>query len=121
MLEHKTDLGDIRFSRSVIERIVEDAADACDGKVQLLNYKGKYIGVIPGSSIEFKETEDGALITAYIVVSFGASIRKYAGMMHQYIIDNVEKVMGEKPAAVKIIITGVQSREIARRHIEITE
>ena len=40
MLEIRNRLGDIRFSRNVILKIVEDAVASCDGRVSLLNYKG---------------------------------------------------------------------------------
>lgn len=121
MLERKTELGDIRFSRSVIERIVEDAADDCGGKVMLQNFRGKYMPAVPGREILFEETPEGVAITVYIVVSFGTSIKKCTGHMMEYISSNIEKVMGEKPYNVKIVVTGVQSVETAKRHIEITE
>lgn len=114
-------MGDIRFSKSVIERIIEDAAASCGGNVAVFNFKSKYMTVIPNNHFTFKESSGGVEITVYIVVRFGASIKKYAKRMMDYIYDTVEKVMGERPKSVKIIVTGVRSREIAKRHIEITE
>lgn len=121
MLEKKTELGDIRFSRNVILKIVDDAADQTDGKVTVQNFKGKYKSVMPGSNVIFKETDNGVTIDVFVVIRFGASISKCCRMMIDYINENIEKVMGEKPYSVKIIVTGVQSNEIAKRHIEFTD
>ena len=121
MLEKNTKLGDIRFSKSVIARRLEDAAGSCGGNGAVFNFKSTYMTVIPNSHFTFKEFPDGVEITVYVVVRFGASIRKYTKRMMDYIYDNVEKVMGERPKSVKIVVTGVQSKEIAKRHIEIAE
>lgn len=121
MLEKKTELGDIRFSRNVILKIVDDAAEKTDGKVTVQNFKGKYKSVMPGNNVIFKETEDGVNIDVFVVIRFGASISKCCRSMIDYIKENVEMVMGEKPNSVRIIVTGVQSNEIARRHIEFTD
>ncbi|MDD4200505.1 MAG: Asp23/Gls24 family envelope stress response protein [Eubacteriales bacterium] len=121
MLEKNTELGDIRFSRNVIFRIVEDAADMTDGAVTIHNYKGKYKSVMPVSNITFTETEGGVEIIVFVVIKFGASISGACKAMIDYINENTEKLMGERPYLVKIIVTGVQSNEIAKRHIEITD
>ena len=81
---------------------------------------GKYKSVMPGNDeVVFVETPEGADITVYVVINFGVSIHDSTEKIRNYIFDNVEKVMGERPNRVKIVVTGVQSREIARRHIEI--
>ena len=120
MLEKKTSLGKIHFPESVIERIIEDAISSCDGKVSLGNYKGKYMSYVPGSDFAIEETMGGLDITVYVIIRFGAGIRSCSRQIIEYINENVEKVMGERPRTVKIIVTGIQSRSIARRHIEIT-
>ena len=122
MFERQTDVGKIHFSQGVIERIIKDAIDGCDGRVFLNRYKGKYMGMVPGGDYTAVETDQGLDIIVYVVMTFGASIGKYSKQMLEYIYENVEKVMGERPHHVKIVITGVQSKkDIARRHVEITE
>lgn len=122
MFDRETDIGKIHFSRSVIERIIKDAVGGCDGKVFLSNYKGKYRSIVPGSDYTVEETADGLDITVYVVIAFGAGIGRYSKQMLEYIYDNVENVMGQRPHHVKIVVTGVQSKkEIARRHVEIDE
>lgn len=120
MLEIRNKLGDIRFSRNVIFKIVDDAIASCGGRVSLYNYRGKYKNVMPGKDeVKFTETPQGVDITVFVVINFGVSIHKSTEKIRRYIYENVEKVMGEKPHSVKIVVTGVQSKEIAKRHIEI--
>ena len=121
MFDRETDLGKIHFTRSVIEKIIKDAVETCDGKVFLRNYKGKVRSLVQGSDYTIDQKEEGTDIVVYVVIAFGAGIGRYTRQMLDYIYDNVEKVMGERPNNVKIVVTGVQSKDIARRHIEITE
>lgn len=118
MLEIINDSGDIRFSKNVINRIVEDAVETCEGRVTVHNFKGKYKSVVSGKEgITYVEIPEGAVITVYVVIKFGTSIRKVCNRMIDYIISNVEEVMGEKPYNVRIVVTGVQSIETAKRNI----
>ena len=109
MFNRDTDIGQIRFSPGVIERIIKDAVSGCDGKVTLENYKGRYMGMVSGAGYSLDETKEGLDIIIYIVIAFGAGISRYTRQIIEYVTDNVENVMGEKPHSVKIIITGVQS------------
>ena len=122
MFSKETELGKIHFPASVIERIIKDAVSGCDGKVTLENYRGKYMGTVSGKGWDINETDGGLDIVIYIIIAFGAGISKYSNQIIDYVTDNVENVMGERPHNVKIIITGVQSgKEITKRHIEIPE
>ena len=48
MLDMETKFGNIIFSQNVINRIVMNALERCDGKAEIMNYKGKYKNVVPG-------------------------------------------------------------------------
>lgn len=121
MLERKTSLGDIRFSWNVIMRIINDAIEECNGKVVLQNYKGKYKSMVAGNNVILKETPEGVDIELFVVIRFGASFLATNRQIINYVYDKVEKVMGERPHSVKVTVTGVQSRLIAKRHIEFTD
>ncbi len=101
--------------------IIDHAIDDCHGKVSLQNYKGKYATVVPTSSVEFTETEEGTDIVIYVVLKFGASIDYYTKYLLNRLYDDIESIMGERPRSVKVVVTGVQSKNIGKRHIEITE
>ena len=133
MLDIKTELGEIRFSTNVIKKIVTDAVHLCDGKVYIYHYKGKYQNAMSGrtskmtlyngdrgdpNSIEVVDSETGLRITAYLVVKFGTSIKKSCIDILYYISRNVETIMGEKPESIKLIVTGIESNEIAKRNLE---
>ncbi|MDO4869782.1 MAG: Asp23/Gls24 family envelope stress response protein [Bacillota bacterium] len=133
MLEIKTETGDIRFSKNVIKRIATDAVHQMDGKAYIYHYRGRYKNAMNGigsrmslyngdkgdpGSIEVDDTDTGLRITVYLVVKFGVSIRSSCIDILNYIFDNVKSVMGEEPEIVKVIVTGVESNEIARRDLE---
>ena len=118
MLEKTNELGEIRFDKGVIESIVRNAANEWDGRVSLHNFKGKYKPSIPGNEIVFAETPDGMEIAAFVVIKFGTSINGCCNRMIEKIREDVKSALGEDVKSVKIIVTGIQSREIARRHIE---
>lgn len=132
MFDMETKLGDIHFSQNVINRIVTDAVESCGGKAEILNYKGKYKSVVPAMAskmnlydeeaggISIRETEQGIEIRIYVVIHFGASIKKNTKKIIDNIYDSMERIMGEKPAAVTVIVTGTLSKNIVKRHIEVS-
>ena len=128
----ETKLGNIHFSHSIINKIVIEAVEQCDGKAQIYNYKGKVMNVVPdlaskmnlydeaAGSIEVTSTEESIEIKVYIVLQFGASIRKTTASIIKYIYEYVEKIMGKRPEKVTVVVTGILSKNIARRHIEVS-
>ena len=58
------------------------------------------------------------MFTVYIVVRFGVSISSVANTMIDDIYKQMEDLFGQRPAQVKVIVTGTASRIIAKRHIE---
>ena len=132
MFDIETKLGEIHFPASVINRIVIEAVESCNGKVDILNYKGKYKNMMPWlasrmniykeetGGIQVEETEDGMILTVYVVIHFGTSIKRVTEKLIDEIYENMEKVMKVKPKTVKIIVTGTLSKNIVKRHIEVS-
>ncbi len=132
MFDIETKLGKIHFPATVINRIVIEAVESCGGKVDILNYKGKYKNVMPWlasrmnlykeetGGIEVEETQDGLIITVYVVIHFGSSIKRVTEKLIDDIYENTERVMKIKPKTVKIIVTGTLSKNIVKRHIEVS-
>ncbi len=130
MFDINNDLGQIHFSRNVIYKICEDAAATANGAVTILNYKSRYTGRKTGlfsmfsqgeeenNDIQIDETDQGVEITVYIVVRFGTSMKAAAEGMINHIYEQMEYVLNQRPAKVKIIVTGTVSKDIAKRHIE---
>ncbi len=132
MFDVETKLGSVHFSHSIINKIVQEAVGSCDGKAQLYNYKGKVMNVVPDlasrinlydeevGSIEVTDTEESIAIKVYVILQFGASIRKTTAAIINYIYEYTEKIMGVRPEKVTVIVTGILSRNIAKRHIEVS-
>lgn len=132
MFEVETKYGKISFSQNIINRIVVEAVEKCSGKAAILNYKGKYMNVVPGiaskmniydeeaGGIEIIRAGDGIALRVYIVIKFGSSIRQVTNEIIDYIYEETEKILGERPEKVTIVITGTVSKNIARRHIEVS-
>lgn len=132
MFDHKSKLGEIHFSNNIIYRIVSEAIAEYGGKVEILNYKGKYMNMVPGiaskmniineeaGSIQVKEGEGGPVITVYVVIHFGTSIKKATEKIIDNIYDIMERIMGVKPKTVRVIVTGTLSKNIVKRHIEVS-
>ena len=132
MFKKETKLGDIILNEDVIYRIVAEAVDSCEGKAEILHYRGKYMNMVPGiaskmnlydeenGSIQFSEDDEGLKIRVFIIVHFGASIKNVTAKIIDYIYEYTEKMLGEKPAKVTVMVTGTISRNIAKRHIEVS-
>jgi len=132
MFNMETKLGYIDFSQDIINKIVAEAVEGCNGKAEIFHYRGKLKQVMPGlaskmnlydeeaGSIQIEETDEGVIITVYLVLRFGVSIKKTTSEIIDRIYDDVEKIFGEKPKKVTIIVTGTLSKNIVKRHIEVS-
>lgn len=132
MFDFDTKLGNIHFSNSVVNKVVTEAVESCGGKAEILNYKGRYKHVVPGiaswmnlydeeaGGIHVKEEDGDIFIKVYIVIHFGASIKRTTNKIIDYIYEHMEKIMDVRPKNVKVIVTGTLSKNIAKRHIEVS-
>lgn len=130
MFNISNDLGQIHFSKNVIYKICRDAADSCDGAVRIMNYKGRSAAKKPGfmsvisqneeedTDIEIQEMDGRFRIKMYIVVRFGTSISAAADKIIDHIYDQMEALFSKKPSSVTVVVTGIASRDIAKRNIE---
>lgn len=116
MFDIETKLGKIHFSQNIMNRIISNAVESCKGKVMLQNYRG---GINAGS-VEFIQHDDGYELKVYIVIRFGTSIKQMTSQIINNIYENTEKIIGQKPQKVTVMVTGVLSRNIARRNIEVS-
>ena len=130
MFDITTETGEIRFSQNVIYTIVDRAVDSCEGKAEMNNYKGKAKkqgkektkekgkNAVDKSNVEV-EYKDGKLkITMYITVKFGNSIKEITDCIMDKLYEDMQQILGKTPFTTKIIVTGIVSKDIARRHLE---
>lgn len=132
MFDIETKLGDIHFSSNIVNKIVEKAVEGCGGKVMLHNYKGALKDVMPvmaskmnlyddsAASVEVTKLGEGYAMKIYVVLKFGTSIKTATSEIIDSIYENAEIILGRKPERVTVVVTGVVSKNIAKRHIEIS-
>lgn len=130
MFEISNELGQISFSKNVIYKICADAVELCDGNARIQNYKGRYDTKRPGLLTVFSQGDDDLddveiqmagkdmAIKIYIVTRFGVSISATAETIIDHVYEQTQQVFGVRPVSVTVVITGIASKTIARRHIE---
>lgn len=116
MFDIETKMGKIHFSQSIVSKIAAKAVEDCRGKALLQNYKGG----INAASVELIRHEEDYELKIYIVIKFGTSIKQTTSQIIDSIYENTEKILGKKPQKVTVIVTGVMSRNIAKRNIEVS-
>ena len=77
-------------------------------------------GGINAAAVEFIQDEESYDLKIYIVMKFGASIKKTTSEIIDSVYENAEKILSKAPRSVTVIVTGVLSKNIAKRHIEVS-
>lgn len=120
----ETKEGIISIDRVVINRIIAEAIEAFQGKVLISNHKGKVIGRSGkfnlGDDKSHSEIEIGAKgldIRVYIVIRFGTSINKVTEQLLSTIKGNIEEFLGIEVNSIAIVVTGMISKQVAKRNI----
>ena len=127
MFTIQTDLGTITVTKNAIGRIVTETVDEFDGKVIISNHKGKVPGLVSkigGSdyvnNIEINFGEQGLDVRVFIVLRFGTSITRATNHLVDELHKRIKAMTGAEPNSVAVVVTGMISKNIARRHIEVT-
>lgn len=127
MITVETDLGTITVNKAAIGRIIIEAAEKFDGKVIISNHKGRVPGRVPKfggmdeiNNMEIELTENGLNIRVFVVLRFGTSITQATNQMVDEIHRNIKAMTGMEPNSVAVVVTGMLSKHVAPRHIEVT-
>lgn len=127
MFTVETDLGTITVSRNAIGKIVTEAVERFDGKVIISNHKGKVPGIVSRiggmddiNSMEINYGENGLDLRVFVVLRFGTSITQVTNQLVDDIHEKTKETIGIEPNSVAVVVTGMISKNIARRHIEVT-
>ena len=127
MITVDTELGTIKVAKSVIGNIIVDVIDSFDGKVILSNSRGKVPKQLAyklsqkdeSSEISMELTEDGFNIGVFVVLKFGTSIKETTDRMLSDIRNNIKDMTGMEINDLTVTVTGVLSKKLAPRHIEV--
>lgn len=127
MIIIESDLGTVSLARPVIGKIITEAVDSFGGKVILSNHKGKVPGFVSkiggmadANNMDITLTENGLDVKVFVVLRFGSSITQITNYLVNEIHNNIRTMTGMEPNSVAVVVTGMISKNIAPRHIEVT-
>ncbi len=131
-LSRETELGTISISNLLFAQVIAESfrIEACKGKVWPAAKKGRQIGSEKkfnlsefANAIEIEESPyDGRIdIEFSIIIKFGVSISGVCEAAANYIANRIEEKQGKKPHQIKIKVTGVKSKQIAKRNLEVVK
>lgn len=124
----KTEWGSVYVTKNAMGKVIKEAVSGFDGKVAITNQKGKLASLVSrfgyGNEISFMDIdcEEGyPTITVYVAIKLGTSIAATTNKLIEDIHEGFEKKLGFPPESVAIIVTGMISKNIARRNIEVVK
>ena len=127
MITVETEFGTITITKSVIGKIIADVVDEFEGKVIISNHKGKVPGIVSKiggmdeiNNMEINLTEQGLDIRVFVVLRFGTSITRVTNQLVDEIHRRIREMTAMEPNSVAVVVTGMISKYIAPRHIEVT-
>jgi uncharacterized alkaline shock family protein YloU len=118
--------GSISIDKSVVGKIIAKAVEQFNGKVLISNHRGRVagfaakIGVADDISyMEINLGKNGLDIRFYILIRFGTSINRVTEQLISTIKKNTEEITGLEVNSVAVVVTGMVSKQTARRNIEV--
>ena len=122
----KTEYGNIKVSDNAVHKMVESVVSKHRSKVYLTNSRGKkmsrvYKSVRGDQASDVQVTIDGKKVTicVYLIIKFGMSIKDTTDKIAEEIREAYRNAIGQDPWKIKIVITGVMSKKLARRNVEV--
>ena len=115
LYKYETKEGTITIYKSVIGKIILEATGQFGGKVLL----SKIGGVDDSNFMEISIGEDGLDLRFYIVIRFGTSINRVTEMLIARIKKNTDEITGLKVNSIVVVVTGIVSKQMVRRYIEV--
>lgn len=124
--KEKTEYGNILIADTAVHKLVETVIENHKGKVFLTNSKGKRMNKVY-RSVRGDQTSDvhvytyngKTVICVYLIIKFGMSIKDTTDKLMEELREAYNHAVGENPWKIKIVITGVISKKLARRNVEV--
>ena len=117
-----TEYGSIGINKSIITQMVTDAVDAYSGKARLGNAKAVFniFSNDESSNIDIVWDDEGIYINIFLIIKFGTSISRVTNGIIDYIEKNIKVTFGDIPHKIKILVTGIESKQqVIKRDIEV--
>lgn len=122
----ESQFGHISVEKAVIGKLVTEAVASFGGKILLANKKKKMPGFVAkiggmddASNMEFVWGEKGLDIRVFIMIRFGTSISRTTDQLIQFIKSGLEEHLDIQANSVAVVVTGMFSKQIAARNIEV--
>jgi uncharacterized alkaline shock family protein YloU len=122
----KNQLGQIEFEEKIIGSIIRTSTHQFGGRVMLSDSKGKFKRNFSkernSDDIGFMNlinTDDGYALEVFVVLKFGTSIKSTTNTLIETIKKQVTHITELNLTQVKIVVTGVMSKNFSKRHIEV--
>jgi|GEM_PF-428614 Uncharacterized protein conserved in bacteria len=122
----ETQEGSISIDKAVIGNIIAESVQQFNGKVLISNHKGRVSGFVAKiggiedvNYMEINMGKNGLDIRFFIVIRFGTSINKVTEQLIYHIKKNVEEFTGLEANSIAVVVTGMISKQVVRRNIEI--
>ena len=126
MIQYRTEKGMVTFEPQVFGMIALDTAQKREDVYAVSNARGKVIRLRENGrenlsfiEVEPIEQENAIDLRIYVVLSFGKSISTAAQELGRDIRENIKLITGVSVRDLTMIVTGVKSRKIAHRELEI--
>ena len=122
----ETEDGYISIEKTVIGKIIIEEVKKFDGKVLISNHKGRVPGIVSKigglddiSHLEILMGTKGLDVRVYIVIRFGSSIGRVTNQLIDGIQENIKELTGIEANSVAVIVTGIISKLLSKRNIEV--
>lgn len=125
-----TELGRIRISSVLFTQLIINSLrqQDCVGKVWPATKKGKLIGneikynvSEIAQHVSVVQNEEGNIeeIAFCLIVKFGTSIKKVTAAIADQLAEYIFEEFGQRPDRIVIKISGIKSKQIAKRDLEV--
>ena len=126
-LTRETGLGRVTINDNVIAKALIRACTKAGNRLYLATDKGKILGEpsktgtgdLAGNFI-IDEEGDSYRMVFYVVLNFGASIKKVTDTVLDALCREMQSMFPHQKGIFTMVITGVKSKNIAPRNIEVT-
>ena len=127
-MERINEKGTIKINKHIFGRLVWDAVELTEGKVFSASEKGKQLTGIGGSRpapgeiadhMTVQEREGAIYVEFYVILSFGASIRKNSELILNYMEESLRLMFPNQKGRILMKVVGVKSKHTASRNIEV--
>ena len=126
MMQYKTEKGTVTMDSNVFSMIALETALRREEIFAVTNARGKRIRTrgtgrenLGFIEVGFTEKDDEIDLRIYVILNFGKSIRTVAKEFGREVRESIREITGISVRNLTMVVTGVKSRKIARRELEI--